>query len=72
MSRSEARSYNFNLNNFRLGKVHMSTAKQFSYTITCREAGRDAIINKDNTENADKLVPIVPDRSSGHVNVFCV
>jgi hypothetical protein len=34
----------------------MSTAKQFSYAV--REAGKGALMNKDDTESAYKLVPV--------------
>jgi hypothetical protein len=56
MSRPEGRSFNSNINPLRLGKVFMSTAKQFSYAV--REAGKDALMNKDDTESAYKLIPV--------------
>jgi len=55
MSRPKDRSFNSNLSKPNLDKVAMSTAKSFSYTL--KEAGRDAIMSKQDMDNAYKLVP---------------
>lgn len=55
MSRPEGRSFNDNLDKVKLPRVTMATAKQFSYLI--REAGRHAVMNKDDMKDAYKLVP---------------
>ena len=55
MLRPEGRSFNDNTHPFKAPKVVMATARQFSYAI--REAGRHAVMTKDDMKDAYKLLP---------------
>ena len=55
MSGPRGKSFNENIDEVKLEKVHMSTAKQFSYAV--REAGVGAIFSKFDICDAYKLVP---------------
>jgi len=55
MSRPEGRSFNDNINKFKVEKVSMSTARLFSYCL--KEAGVAAIMSKFDMKDAYKLIP---------------
>jgi hypothetical protein len=55
MSRPKDRSFNANISKRHVGKVNMSTAQQFSYTVL--EAGPGALMSKQDMKDAYKLVP---------------
>ena len=56
MSGPAGESFNDNLDRARLEKVHMTTAKQFGYSL--REAGVKAVFSKFDIKDAYKLVPV--------------
>jgi len=58
MSAPKGRSFNENMEERKLEKVHMSTAKEFSYAV--REAGPGAKFSKFDIRDAYKLVPAQP------------
>ncbi len=56
MSGPVGASFNDNLNKTKLEKVHMTTAKQFGYSL--KEAGVRAVFSKFDIKDAYKLVPV--------------
>ena len=58
MSGPRGKSYNDNVNEMKMEKVHMSTAKSFSYGL--REAGEGAVFSKFDVCDAYKLMPAKP------------
>jgi hypothetical protein len=55
MSRPKGRSFNDNIAKRHVGKVRMATAQLFSYRV--REAGKGAVMSKQDMKDAYKLVP---------------
>ena len=55
MSGPKGRSFNDNVNRSRLERLHMGTAKQFSYAL--KNAGIDAVFSKFDIQDAYKLMP---------------
>ena len=55
MSGPIGKSFNDNIAKEKMEKVHMATAKQFSYAV--KEAGKNAIFSKSDIKDAYKLVP---------------
>ena len=55
MSGPKGKSFNDNVNRTKLERLHMGTAKQFSYAL--RNAGTDAVFSKFDIQDAYKLMP---------------
>jgi hypothetical protein len=58
MSRPEGFSFNDNLREYRMEKVHMGTARSFGYAL--KEAGRNSLMSKYDLRDAYKLIPARP------------
>ena len=58
MSGPKGASFNENLMTHKLEKIHMTTAKEFGYSL--KEAGKNAIFSKFDLKDAYKLVPARP------------
>ena len=59
MSGPKGKSFNDNLDKYKIEKVRMCTAKKFSYSI--KEAGKGALFSKFDLKDAYKLVPARPE-----------
>ena len=55
MSSPKGRSFNHNVDKSKLEKLHMGTARQFSYAL--KRAGRNAKFSKFDLQDAYKLIP---------------